>query len=254
MLLDWWERHRRLILIAAALLFLAVSFWLYPGEKRTETVGVPLVSPAYAEGERVGEKPEAGVLAPQKQEPAPARGQPAAAHPKSPAEPEAKSAPPPLYVDVKGKVKKPGLYRFAPGMRVADAIEEAGGALPEADLDQINLAEPLADGTALFIPAKGSTAGGPVTAVGAPPLSPVPASGTRAAGAGGAVPTTKPLNLNTATVDELMSLPGIGEARANAILEYRAQVGRFRSSDELQKVSGIGSKMFARIKDRIVAQ
>lgn len=250
MLLDWWERHRRLVLIVAATLFVAVSFWLYQGEQRAETVGVPLVSSAYAERERVGQ-PETAL---QKREPV--LDQPSDAHARSEAEAaaERKPAPPPLYVDVKGKVKQPGLYRFTPGMRVADAIEQAGGALPEADLDQINLAEPLADGTALLVPAKGSATGGPGSAVGAPPLSPVPASVTRAAGTGGAVPKAKLLNLNTATVEELTGLPGIGEARAKAILDYRSQVGRFRSADELKKVSGIGAKMFERIKDQIVAQ
>ncbi|TGV00081.1 helix-hairpin-helix domain-containing protein, partial [Mesorhizobium sp. M00.F.Ca.ET.186.01.1.1] len=62
------------------------------------------------------------------------------------------------------------------------------------------------------------------------------------------------VNLNSATVQELMTLPGIGESRAAAILEYRTQVGRFRSVDELKKVSGIGAKMFEKIKDHIVAQ
>lgn len=252
MLLDWWERYRRPILLVAAILFLAVSFWLYQAEPQTEIVGVPLASSVYAEEGGNTEKPGENTSTSQKQKAANAQPVEIREKAQTPADPE--PAPPPLYVDVKGKVKKPGLYRFAPGMRVADAIEKAGGALPEADLDQVNLAEPLVDGTALLVPAKGSATGGPVTAVGTPPLSTVPASGTRAAGAGGAVPKARPLNLNAATIEELMTLPGIGEARAKAILDYRSQIGRFRSADELKKVPGIGAKMFERIKDQLVAQ
>ncbi|WP_432776705.1 helix-hairpin-helix domain-containing protein [Brevibacillus gelatini] len=252
MLLDWWERYRRPVLLVAAILFVAVSFWLYQAEPQTEIVGVPLASSVYAEEGRNTENPGEDTATSQNQKAA--NAQPAEVREKTQTQAAHETAPPPLYVDIKGKVRKPGLYRFAPGMRVADAIEKAGGALPEADLDQVNLAEPLVDGTALLVPAKGSTAGGSDTAVGAPPLSTVPASGIRAAGAGGAVPKARPLNLNAATIEELMGLPGIGEARAKAILEYRSQVGRFRSADELKKVPGIGAKMFERIKDQLVAQ
>ncbi|MED1725970.1 helix-hairpin-helix domain-containing protein, partial [Brevibacillus parabrevis] len=163
-------------------------------------------------------------------------------------------AAPSLYVDVKGKVKKPGLYRFAPGKRVADAIEEAGGALPQADLDQINLAQPLADGTALIIPAKGSSGTSPLPGVGLSSPASVQVGGNGTPSAGSSKQPGRTVNLNSATVQELMTLPGIGESRAAAILEYRTQVGRFRSVDELKKVSGIGAKMFEKIKDHIVAQ
>ncbi|UED71016.1 helix-hairpin-helix domain-containing protein [Brevibacillus sp. HD3.3A] len=253
MLLDWWERYRRLILIVAAIAFLALSFWLYQRDNREGTVGVPIAASAYAQGAAEPKAPSVAT-APAEQRAAPDASVPASASRQLAAGAAQEQAAPSLYVDVKGKVKKPGLYRFAPGKRVADAIEEAGGALPQADLDQINLAQPLADGTALIIPAKGSSGTSPLPGVGLPSPASVQVGGNGAPSAGSSKQPGKTVNLNSATVQELMTLPGIGESRAAAILEYRTQVGRFRSVDELKKVSGIGAKMFEKIKDHIVAQ
>ncbi len=253
MLLDWWERYRRLILIVAAIAFLALSFWLYQRDNREGTVGVPIAASAYAQGAAEPKAPSVAT-APAEQRAAPDTSVPASASRQLAAGAAQEQAAPSLYVDVKGKVKKPGLYRFAPGKRVADAIEEAGGALPQADLDQINLAQPLADGTALIIPAKGSSGTSPLPGVGLSSPASVQVGGNGAPGAGSSKQPGKTVNLNSATVQELMTLPGIGESRAAAILEYRTQVGRFRSVDELKKVSGIGAKMFEKVKDHIVAQ
>jgi competence protein ComEA len=253
MLLDWWERYRRLILIVAAIAFLALSFWLYQRDNREGTVGVPIAASAYAQGAAEPKAPSVAT-APAEQRAAPDTSVPASASRQLAAGAAQEQAAPPLYVDVKGKVKKPGLYRFAPGKRVADAIEEAGGALPQADLDQINLAQPLADGTALIIPAKGSSGTSPLPGVGLPSPASVQVGVNGTPSAGSSKQPGKTVNLNSATVQELMTLPGIGESRAAAILEYRTQVGRFRSVDELKKVSGIGAKMFEKIKDHIVAQ
>ncbi|MED2253114.1 helix-hairpin-helix domain-containing protein [Brevibacillus parabrevis] len=257
MLLDWWERYRRLILIVAAIAFLALSFWLYQRDNREGTVGVPIAASAYAQGAAEPKAPSVATT-PAEQRAAPDASVPASASASASRQLAAgaaqEQAAPSLYVDVKGKVKKPGLYRFAPGKRVADAIEEAGGALPQADLDQINLAQPLADGTALIIPAKGSSGTSPLPGVGLPSPASVQVGGNGTPSAGSSKQPGKTVNLNSATVQELMTLPGIGESRAAAILEYRTQVGRFRSVDELKKVSGIGAKMFEKIKDHIVAQ
>ena len=255
MLLDWWERYRRLILIVAAIAFLALSFWLYQRDNREGTVGVPIAASAYAQGAAEPKAPSVATT-PAEQRAAPDASVPASASASRQLAAGAaqEQAAPSLYVDVKGKVKKPGLYRFAPGKRVADAIEEAGGALPQADLDQINLAQPLADGTALIIPATGSSGTSPLPGVGLSSPASVQVGGNGAPGAGSSKQPGKTVNLNSATVQELMTLPGIGESRAAAILEYRTQVGRFRSVDELKKVSGIGAKMFEKIKDHIVAQ
>lgn len=257
MLLDWWERYRRLILVVAAIAFLALSFWLYQRDNREGTVGMPIAASAYAQGAAEPKAPSVAT-APAEQRAAPDASVPASASASASRQLAAgaaqEQAAMSLYVDVKGKVKKPGLYRFAPGKRVADAIEEAGGALPQADLDQINLAQPLADGTALIIPAKGSSGTSPLPGVGLSSPASVQVGGNGTPSAGSSKQPGRTVNLNSATVQELMTLPGIGESRAAAILEYRTQVGRFRSVDELKKVSGIGAKMFEKIKDHIVAQ
>ncbi|WP_409178235.1 helix-hairpin-helix domain-containing protein [Brevibacillus fortis] len=234
MVLEWWERYRRFILLTAAVLFVGCSYWLYQRDQSHKTDELPLHSPAYA----------ASNLETKELTDDSATAQPAKPVKTTPEKDKEKEAlPPPLYVDVKGQVKNPGLYQFEPGTRVANAIEKAGGALPDADLVQINLAAPLTDGAALVIPAKGAAA---------------PASASiglvQSAASVSTTGTSSAINLNTATVEELMSLPGIGEARAKAIVDYRSKQGLFRSADDLKQIEGIGEKMFARIKDRLVVQ
>ena len=119
----------------------------------------------------------------------------------------------PILVDVAGWVRRPGVYEFVSGARVIDAIEAAGGARPGAELQALNLAAPLADGTQILVLLQGAT---PVSAVG---------SGSVGGVAGGLV------NVNTATAAELESLPGIGEVTAQAIIDYRTENGPFASVD-----------------------
>ncbi|MDR7318538.1 helix-hairpin-helix domain-containing protein [Brevibacillus nitrificans] len=237
MFLEWWDRYRKILLTAIALLFVTSSFWLYQtrvaGHEGTDAA-LPLVPPAYAsddvlpadEHEHAKEATPAG----------------------KPALEKAPSVPAPLYVDVKGDVKQPGLYRLDAGMRVADAIAKAGGANPTADLAQINLAAPLTDGTAIVIPAKESTpAAGPVN------LS-APAYAANRKNASNASSSDQTVSLNSATAEELMTLPGIGEARAKAILQYREEKGSFRALEELKSIEGIGDKLYERIAPRIRIQ
>ncbi len=135
-----------------------------------------------------------------------------------------------LVVAVTGMVHRPGLVRLTPGARVADAIEAAGGPLPEADLTHLNLARKLSDGE--------------LVAVGVPPPP--------EAGAGAAPgPDTGKVNLNTATRAELETLPGIGPTLAQRILDYRTTHGAFRSVDELRNVPGIGDARLAELRDRV---
>ncbi|ATF12552.1 ComEA family DNA-binding protein [Brevibacillus sp. HB1.2] len=234
MVLEWWERYRRIILLTAAVLFVGCSYWIYQRDQSHKTDELPLHSPAYAASNLETKELTDDSAAAQ-----PAKSVKATPEKDKDKEPLLS----PLYVDVKGQVKNPGLYQFEPGTRVANAIEKAGGALPDADLVQINLAAPLTDGAALVIPAKGATA--PVSASIGLVQS---ASSVSTTGASSAI------NLNMATVEELMSLPGIGEARAKAIVEYRTKQGPFRSADDLKQIEGIGEKMFARIKDRLVVK
>jgi competence protein ComEA len=141
-----------------------------------------------------------------------------------------------LVVDVVGAVRRPGLYRLAQGGRVADALTRAGGSTRRADLALVNLAAPLADGEQVVVPTRGQ--GGAAAATGG-------ASG------GGTSAPSGPVHLNTATVDELDSLPGIGPVTAQKILDYRQKHGAFGSVDELDAVPGIGPARLDQLRDLV---
>ena len=128
-----------------------------------------------------------------------------------------------IYVHVAGAVRRPGLYEFSTGTRVADAVEAAGGPSRGADLDAINLAEILVDGTRLEVPRRGE---GVVSA---------PVVGSSAAPSTGSI-----IDLNTADHPLLETIPGVGPVTAAAILRHRAEIGRFDSVEQLLDVSGIG--------------
>jgi competence protein ComEA len=140
-----------------------------------------------------------------------------------------------LVVDVAGAVRRPGLYRLRSGSRIGDAITAAGGPKPKAQLGAVNLAAPVADGEQVVVPGSGAAA-----AVGA--------AGPSAAGSS----PTAPLDLNTATLEQLESLPGIGPVTAQKILDYRQQHGAFHSVDELQGVPGIGPAHMAQLKGLVI--
>ncbi len=126
-----------------------------------------------------------------------------------------------LVVHVAGAVRRPGLYQLPEGSRIDDAIRKAGGTKPRADLGLVNLAAPIADGQQVLVPTRAS-AGAPAGAGVAP-----------AAPAG-------PVHLNTATLEQLDELPGVGPVTAEKILAYREEHGAFQSVDELDAVPGIG--------------
>ena len=136
-----------------------------------------------------------------------------------------------LVVHVVGGVRRPGLYRLEDGSRVDDAIRMAGGPRPKAALELINLAAPVADGQQVIVPLKGKD--GAVAAAEVP----------------GAPP--QPVHLNSATLEELDTLPGIGPVTAQKILDYRTEHGAFSSVDELDAVPGIGPARLAELKDLV---
>ena len=138
-----------------------------------------------------------------------------------------------VVVDVVGAVRRPGLYRLAQGSRIADAVARAGGATPKAELAQVNLAAPLADGEQVVIPRRG-------------------ASPAALQGAGSSAGTTAPVQLSTATLEQLDTLPGVGPATAQKILDYREKHGAFGSVDELDAVPGIGPKRLDQLRDLVV--
>ena len=153
-----------------------------------------------------------------------------------------------VVVHVSGAVKRAGVYRLAPDSRVADAIEQAGGATEHADLDALNLAEPLQDGQKIHVPRKGEVSPPTVASV-APSRTP------RSAPQAAATATTQfPINLNTATADQLEAIPGIGPVLAQRIIEYRQTHGRFQSVDELLEVRGIGPKRLENMRPYVVVK
>ena len=142
-----------------------------------------------------------------------------------------------VTVHVAGAVRRPGVYRLAAGARVDDALRSAGGARDRADLAAVNLAAKLEDGRQVIVPerAAASSAGG--GAAGSAPGAPA------AAGGGGAA--AAPINLNTATLEQLDTLDGVGPGIAQRILDYREQHGGFSRVEELGEVPGIGAKRLA---------
>lgn len=138
-----------------------------------------------------------------------------------------------VVVHVAGAVSSPGVYTLPADSRVDDAVR-AAGATADADLSQLNLAQKLADGQKITVPAAGETP--------APVDNAAPSDSSQS----GAL-----ININTATQEELETLPSIGEVRAQAIIAYREEHGGFRTTDELMEVSGIGDKIFADISPHV---
>jgi len=139
-------------------------------------------------------------------------------------------------VHVAGAVARPGVVRMPAGGRVVDAIEAAGGGVPGADLDALNLAAKVADGQRILVPRVGEPPPPPLEEPGAP---------ADAGGTGATDGPAAPVNLNTASSAALEELPGIGPALAQAIIRYREEHDGFRAVAELQEVRGIGDARFA---------
>jgi competence protein ComEA len=144
-------------------------------------------------------------------------------------------------VQVVGEVRRPGVFHMHAGDRVNDAVRRAGGATRRADLAGVNLAAKVEDGRQVVVPARGG-AGPPAVGAGA---------GATAGGGGAAGPAGGPINLNSATAEQLDQLDGVGPATAQKIIAYRQQHGGFRSVDELDQVPGIGPKRLAALRDHV---
>ncbi len=338
MLMDWWERYRKGLMIAGVLLVIGLSFWGYSyTEKETE---MPLTPPAYLSGGEMGEAGGADQVGWESgsngnngsgrdadsnddngssHDADSVRGS-ASVHDSgsaritdssssfgnqatsgsssltlntgtstsssidsaqknttSSSSPDAQSNSHPMYVDLKGRVKTPGVYTFSENDRIQSVITQAGGFLPDADTKLINLALPLQDGMVIYIPSTKETSSANnktisvITlpnqtaqagqATGQPPdalsLSAANSSlnSTSSPTSSSASSTaTGKVNLNTATADQLMTLPGIGKTKADAILAYRSEHGGFLSADELKKINGIGEKTYVKLAPKIAVE
>ncbi|MEV7019629.1 ComEA family DNA-binding protein [Streptomyces sp. NPDC093991] len=204
-------------LLVLALVFAVQHFWT----GRTQPVRAPEVvraAPAAQEGAEGGTGPSGAPRAPGSW--AQAGG----------------TAAPEIVVDVSGKVRDPGVHRLPAGSRVEDALRAAGGVRPGTRTGGLNRARFLVDGEQVVV-------GGPAPAGAAAPAPP--------AGTGTAAAPTAPVSLNTATVDQLDTLPGVGPVLARHIVDYRTRNGGFRSVDELREVNGIGDRRFADLRDLV---
>jgi competence protein ComEA len=141
----------------------------------------------------------------------------------------------PLVVAVTGRVRRPGVVTVPAGARVIDALRAAGGSLPGADLALLNLARKLTDGELVVVGVPGA----------------VNPAGQPAAGAGSGGGAPGPIDLNTATLAQLDTLPGIGPVLAQRILDWRTEHGRFTNVDQLADVAGIGESRLSQLRDLV---
>lgn len=140
----------------------------------------------------------------------------------------------PIQAYITGAVVSPGVYTLQPGSRVNDLVQAAGGALPEADMTSVNLAKRLSDEDQVY-----------VSSVGEAP------SASSASEASPSDPGGGLLDINRASAEQLTALPGIGEVKSRAIVDYRTEIGRFQRIDQLLDVPGIGSATFEGIRDLV---
>ncbi|MEU3788850.1 ComEA family DNA-binding protein [Streptomyces fructofermentans] len=217
------------VVLLVATVFAVQHFW----SGRTQPVRPPQVVRAAAQyGERGGPGPE------------PAAGSSAVARDSVGAAATAGAV---VVVDVGGKVREPGVQRLPAGSRVADALRAAGGVRPGADTGGLNRARVLVDGEQVVVGAPQGASGAPPAAAGPGPAV-VPGPG----GAGGAAPgPATPVSLNSATPEQLDTLPGVGPVLAQHIIDYRTRHGGFRSVEQLREVTGIGDRRFADLRNLV---
>lgn len=171
-----------------------------------------------------------------------------------------------IYVDVKGAVKHPGIFKVKTSMRVDDAINLAGGMQKTADRKHINLAQRLTDQQVIYVPIRGEIKGaatgtvdtevveesaGSASSGAANSAGEISDSSTSATSAGGPAAGNGTVNLNSATKEQLQTLTGVGEKKADQIIQYREAHGKFKGVEELKEVQGIGDKTFEALKPQL---
>ncbi|GAF39073.1 late competence protein ComEA, DNA receptor [Agrilactobacillus composti DSM 18527 = JCM 14202] len=145
-----------------------------------------------------------------------------------------------IMVDVKGAVKQPGVYTLKAEDRVLDVLKRAGGFTPEADQRQVNLAQKVQDQAMLYIPTKGEA-------------QPTASMGLQASSGTSAVPgdPQEKINLNTATAEQLQEIDGVGEKKAQKIIDFRTNQGPFKAVADLGEIDGFGDKTVANLEDKV---
>lgn len=137
-----------------------------------------------------------------------------------------------IYVHITGEIKKPGVYKMKAGTRMDDLVKEAGGLTEDADIDLINLSEKLVDEERIIVPAKGASNNTDETSHAASAVQ------------------TKKININTADLNELTSIPSVGEKTAQKIIDYREKK-KFKKIEDIMNIEGIGENKFKNMKDYI---
>ena len=150
------------------------------------------------------------------------------------------------YVDIKGEVLKPGVYEFSCESRIQEVIKKAGGFTEEADETKINLAQKITDQMQIIVPNVQSKQEGGVTEE----------NSGKGSSTNTSVSNSKQgtININTATLEELQTIKGIGKKKAVAILQYRKEHGAFRTKEDLLQVKGIGKKALEAIESQVIFQ
>ncbi|MDF2966857.1 MAG: DNA-binding protein [Nocardioidaceae bacterium] len=240
-------QHVTVLALAVAALVALGAWWVLLGRPGEPTAVAPVVSaadePSAAAGPGADPDDDPAVGSPSS---VPATNSEPAAPPSTgaTADPVAPALGSELVVvDVTGKVRTPGLVSLPAGSRVADALEAAGGTRPAVDVS-LNLARPLVDGEQILVGVAPAQLPAQAPATAPAPVSP-------GAPATPASPVTAPVNLNTATLEQLDTLPGIGPVTGQAILDWRAANGDFTSVDELLEVDGIGDITLADLRDQV---
>lgn len=151
-----------------------------------------------------------------------------------------------IFIDIKGEINQPGVYEMNEGDRLLDAIKEAGGLKEQADENQLNLAQKLNDEMVIYIPKVGEE----------PPAHLILTDSSGASintpnSSGDTENEARQININTADIEELKQLSGIGDAKADNIIKYREENGNFKTIEDIKKVSGIGDRIFEQLEDKI---
>ena len=239
---EYWKKYWKIAAAAVFLTAAGVVFWLsgeMGGEPLptvpSETAGSAVLEGTVHDG-AASENPasENPMLGSSAYEDASLEGTKKAA-----AVSETEAMDPAFVVHVCGEVANPGIYELPAGSRIYEAVKAAGGFTENAAEESVNLASPIEDGVQIRIYSKDEAE---TLAAGAAPFDGFEASGE------GKEPV---VNLNTATKEELMTLSGIGESRAEDIIRYREENGGFQNIEDIMKVSGIKDAAFQKIKDRI---